>query len=230
MQESIALDEERQASRRTVADALEVVRQTLGLNEIAPGEIRTVPLQLPSGECSTAVLVVFADLGCHVSLPPAARFRALSETSSQPEIFEISGLDHAEVCSDGSVLLVDGTPLRAVEVIPTRMPYELSKLEQRILQHVITLTKSYDCYRSLREGLPEHFQHMVADLRALDYSRVRTIQAPPLKVIRAFIEDHDPELKVSNQKIADALAKCGVRVPRRRPRTVSQRPAARATI
>jgi hypothetical protein len=228
MQASVALDEERQASRRTVADALEVVHQTLGLNEIAPDEIRIVPLQLPSGECATVVLVVFADLGCHVSLPPAARFRALSGTSSQPEIFEISALDHAD--SDGSVLLVDGTRLRAVEVIPTRMPYELSKLEQQILQRVITLTESYDCYRSLREGLPEHFQHMVPDLHALDYSRVRMIQAPPLKVIRAFIEDHDPELKVSNQKIADALAKCGVRVPRRRPRSVSQRAAARATI
>jgi len=230
MQESVALDEEGQASRRTIADALDVARQRLGLNEIAPGEIRIVPLQLPSGECATVVIVVFADLGCHVSLPPAARFTALSGISSQPEIFEISALDHAEVCSDGSVLLVDGTRLRAVEVMPTRMPYELSKLEQRILHHVITLTDSYYCYRSLREGLPEHLQHQVPDLRALDYSRLHMIQAPPLKVIQAFIEDHDPELKVSNQKIADALAKCGVRVPRRRPRSVSQRAAARATI
>jgi len=55
-------------------------------------------------------------------------------------------------------------------------------------------------------------------VRALEYSRVRTIRAPLLKVLRGYIEDTDPELKVSNQKIADALATFGVRIPRRRRR------------
>jgi hypothetical protein len=41
---------------------------------------------------------------------------------------------------------------------------------------------------------------------------------PLLKVLRGYIEDTDPELKVSNQKIADALATFGVRIPRRRRR------------
>jgi hypothetical protein len=78
--------------------------------------------------------------------------------------------------------------------------------------------------------LPEHLQHQVPDLRALDYSRVRTIQAPPLKVIQGYIEDNDPECKPSIQKIADALAAFGVRVPRPRPRTISERTPRRATF
>jgi hypothetical protein len=227
--EYVALEEEHRTSRRTVADALEVVRQKLGLDEMARAQIKVGPFQLPSGECTAVVQVVFRDLGCSVSLPTAARFRALSGTSSQHKIFEISRLDHAEVYSDGSVMLMDGTRLRAVDVVPTHLPYELSERDERILRHVIALTRSYDCYRSIRESLPEHLQHQVPDLRALDYGRVRTIQAPPLKVIRAFIEDHDPQLKVSNQKIADALAKCGLRVPRHRPRAGSA-PTGRATF
>jgi hypothetical protein len=37
-------------------------------------------------------------------------------------------------------------------------------------------------------------------------------------VFRAYIELNDPMLNVSNQKIADTLALCGVHVPRRRRR------------
>jgi hypothetical protein len=176
------------------------------------------------------VNAVFPDLGCVVSLPTSARFRARTRSSSRRMELEISRLDGAEVYSDSSILLVDGTRLHAVEVVPTRLPYKPSELDERILRHVISLTRADYCYRSIREGLPEHLQHEVSDLRALDYSRVRTIQAPALKVIRAFIEDHDPGLRVSTQKIADALAKYGIRVPRPRPRAASQRQAAGATI
>jgi hypothetical protein len=223
------LREEHRTRRRTVADALDVVGRDLAPSEVLRAHIEIAPLQL-SGECTALVDVVFPDLGCRVSLPTSARFRALSETGSRREEFEISRLDRAEVCPDGSVLLADGTRLRAVEVIPTYLPYRPSDLDERILRHVISLTESYHCYRSIREGLPEHLHHLVPDVRALDYSRVPSIQVPPLKVIRGDIEDNDPRLKVSNQKIADALAKFGVRVPRRRPRAASRHMLAHATI
>jgi hypothetical protein len=224
------LQEGHRTRRRTVADARDVVRRVFGPD--APrGHIRIGPLRLPSGKCTALVDVIFPDLGCVVSLPTSARFRARSGIRAGHQEFEISRLDGAAVETDGSVRLVDGTGLRAVEVRPTHLPYHPSELEERILAHVISLTNagSY-CYRSIREGLPEHLQDRVPDRRALDYSRVRTIQAPPLKVIRAHIEDHDPDLKVSNQKIADALAMYGVRVPRRRRRAGTARPLARATI
>jgi hypothetical protein len=212
MQPFVRLQEERRTSRRTVADALDVVGQDLAPNEVLRAQIRIGPLRLPSGKCTALVDVVFPDLGYIVSLPTSARFRALSDTSSRHQLFEIFRLDGAEVCADGSVRLADGTQLRAVEVIPTHLPYKPSKLEERILQHVISLTRSHRCYRSIREGLPEHLQHQVPDLRAVDYSRVGTIQAPLLKVIQGY------NLQVSNQKISDALATFGVRIPRRRPR------------
>jgi hypothetical protein len=226
MPQYVRWQEERRTSRRTVADALDVVGQDLARNEVLRAQIRIGPMRLPSGEWTALVDIIFPDLACIVSLPTSARFRARSGTSSEHQEFEIFRLDGAEVASDGSILLVEGTRLRAVEVIPTHLPYKPSQLEERILRHLISLTNSYDCYRSIREGLPEHLQRQVPDLRALDYSRVCRIQAPPLKVIRAYIEHHDPKLNFSNQKIADTLAMCGIRVPRRRARGA----AARATI
>jgi hypothetical protein len=228
MQQYVALDQDGRTKRRTVADALEVVRQRLGVGEITRAEIRLAPFALPWGGSTAAVVVLFPDLGCYVSLPASARFGARTDTSPQRQAFEIALLEGAEICSDGSVLLKDGRQLRAVEVKPTGL-HKPSALDEGILRHVIALTESWHCYRSIREGLPEDLQRQLPDLRALDYSRVRTIQAPPLKVIRGYIEN-DPQLRISNQKIADALARCGVRVPRRRPRKVTPRVAARATI
>jgi hypothetical protein len=211
MQPFVRLQEEHRTSRRTVADALDVV-QDLAPNEVLRAQIRIVPLRLPSGKRTALVDVVFPNLGYIVSLPTSARFKALSDTSSRHQVFEIFRLDDAEVCGDGSVRLADGTQLRAVEVIPTHLPYKPSKLEERILQEVISFTTSHGCYRSIREGLPEHLQHQVPDLRAVDYSRVGTIKVPLLKQLPGY------DLQVSNQKISDALATFGVRIPRRRPR------------
>jgi hypothetical protein len=223
MQQYVGLDEAGRTQRRTVADALEVVRQRLGVGEITRAEIRLAPFALPWGGSTAAVVVLFPDLGCYVSLPASGRFGARTDNRPQHQAFEIALLEGAEVHSDGSVLLKDGRCLRAVEVEPTRL-HKPSALDERILRHVIALTNSFHCYRSIREGLAEDLQRQIPDLRVLDYSRVRTIQPPPLKLIR------DPQLRVSDQKIADALARCGVRVPRRRPRKVPQRAARPATI
>jgi hypothetical protein len=224
------LQEERRTKRRTIADALDVVRRVLGLEDPPRGQMKVGLLGLPCGNWTALVDVIFPDLECIVSLPTSARFRALTGASSELQEFEISRLDGAEVDSDGSVRLADRSRLRAVEVVPTPLPYKPSQLSERILRHVISLTRSYHCYRSIREGLPEHLQHQVPDLRALDYARVRTIQAPPLKVIQGYIENSDPEGTPSLQKIADALAVFGVRIPRSRPRTIFGRPSPRATI
>jgi hypothetical protein len=215
------LKEESRDKRRTVADALEVVRQGLGVDEIPGAEIRVGPFPLPWGEATAVVVVICPALDCRVSLPASWWFTALSEERSQRHRFEISCLDGAKVGPDGSVVLTDGRCLRGVEMVPTHMPYELSPVEERILWNVIRFTESYGCYRNLRDDLPPHLQPGIPDLWFLDYGRLHTIPRRPLKAIKAYIETHDLELRISNQKIADALAKCGVRVPRRRPRRVN---------
>jgi hypothetical protein len=208
----------RPKNRRTVADALEVIRQEFGVDETPGAEIRVGPLLLPSGEATAVVVLICPDLDCYVSLPASWWFTEFTERSSRRHRFEILCLDQAKVGPEGSVVLTDGRRLRGVEMVPTHMPYELSRVEKRILQNVIKLTESDGCYRNLREDLPEHLQPGIPDLWVLDFGRLHTIPGRKLKAIKVYIEKHDPELRVSNQKIADALAKCGVRVPRRRPR------------
>ena len=208
-----ALGEDGRTRRRTIGDALEVVRQQVGLDEIERAEIKIGQLfQLPYGECTAIVVVAFPDLACYVSLPSAGRFSALPETDSQRKMFEICRLDEARVCPDGSVVLGDESRLRAVEVVPTHLKYHLSALEERIFGHVIAITNA-SCFRRIRELLPEHLRDRLPDFLVPDYSNLHTIQVPPLKVIRAEIAERDPGLQMSNQKIADTLAWCGMRSP-----------------
>src|SRR5262245_20482109 len=211
----ISLRDEDRRDRRTIADALEVIRAELGIDEVGSAKVMVGPLQLPTAPRAAIVVVLFPDLGCCVSLATSSRFKARSGTSARHE-FDISRLHSARVSSDGSLVLADATQLRAVEVVPTNLPYELSELQQRIIGHVIRMTGAYHCFRNFRDELPEIFREGLPDLWALDFSRLRTIQAPPLKEIRGDIQDNDPDLRVSNQTIADTLAMCGVRNPRRR--------------
>jgi len=224
------LMEDSRDKRRTVADAVEVIRQEPEVEEMAGAEIRVSPFELPSGEATAVVAVVCPDFDCFVSLPASWWFTALSEKCSQRQRFEIPCLDDAKVGPDGSIVLTDGRRLRGVEMVPSHMPYAMSPVEQGILWHVIALTESYDCYRNLRDDLPPHLQAGIPELWVLDYGRLHIIPRCLLKVIKAHIEAHDPKLRVSTQKIADTLAKCGVRVPRPRPQRANLDTAAHATI
>ena len=142
MQQYVTLDQEGRIQRRTVADALEVVRQRLGVGEITRAEIRLAPFALPWAGSTAAVVVLFPDLGYCVSLPASARFSARTDTSRQRQAFEIALLEGAEICSDGSVLLKDGRRLRAIEVEPTGL-HKPSALDEGILRHVIAMTRPW---------------------------------------------------------------------------------------
>jgi hypothetical protein len=218
MQPYVRIREEDRDKRRTIADALDVMWQEFGFCDVDGAHIRIGPFRLDSGQCTALVDIVFPNLECMVGLPTSSRFKARSGTSAQHGEFEISRLTGAEIGADGAVLSTDGTRLRGVEVIPTHLPDQLSKREQRIIGHLIRQTGAYHCFRNYRDELPEAFREGCPDLWVLDFGRLCTIDAPPLKVIRGYIEDHEPGLRVSNQKIADTLAMCGIRIPRRRRR------------
>ena len=170
------LVEEQRAKRRTIADALGVVeRRKDCYGSLGSIEIRVLPLTLPSGKATGLVDVVFPDIGCEVSLATSTRFKARCEQSSTYRTFEISLLNSAKACADGSVCLANGTRLRAVEVLPAYLPYEPTELDNTILMNVIAQTQSYYCFREIQYGLPEHLRHEATEWRLLDYSRVATI-------------------------------------------------------
>jgi hypothetical protein len=218
------LFEEDRISRRTVADAIEVLREACGFNSDDRAEIHIGPLRLSSGDLVGLVDVRFktpANGNVFIaSLPTSARFSAISKGASKRNCYEILRLDGALVDGDVNVLLKDGTALRAVEVVPTCALEDPTELDWRIVHLTVAMIGAEEvCYRSLRTGVPQPQQDMVWDLRLLDCNKLYGLKVPLLKQIAYYIAENDKTLsEPSPQKIADALRKFGMRVPKPRPR------------
>jgi hypothetical protein len=212
------LQEEQRTQRRTIADALEVLRQNAGFKGSDRAEIWIGPLQLPSGEVASLVSTFFEspdyDKTFIVALPTSAEFRAKRQGHSDEETFDIFQLEEATFDDSGNVRLRDGTHVRAVEVIPTLLPYDVTELDWRIVHHTVAqIHAEQECYR-----YPINF---LRRRDALDCSALPTLQGkiPPLKVIKDYIENQEPALKrLSQQQISDTLRKFGMRLPKQRPR------------
>jgi hypothetical protein len=117
------------------------------------------------------------------------------------------------------VKLADGTELYAIELLTAPMLTEPSELDWRIVHAALKVIEGGDrCYRSLRDGLPAEQSALVPDERFLDCAKLPDLKPPPLKDIVQGFARVDPTLKVSGQKVADALRKFGIRIPAPRPR------------
>ena len=181
-------------------------------------------MRLPSGNIFGLVDVLFEDPRGEkvyvVSLPSSARFRASSGGAARRDLFEIDRLHDAVVDADCNVRLADGTDLRAVEVVPTYMPHDPTEQEWRIVYAAVAAFGAEErCYRNVRKELSPTGQEMVPDLWVFDCSKLSGLDLPPLRELAAGIAEKDPTLgKLSQQKIADALRRFGMRIPQRRPR------------
>ncbi len=213
------LSEEARNSRRTMADAIEVLREKAGFGDNDRAEISIGLLTLPSTEVVGLVQIVFHTIGPKdyaVSLPTSKQFLAYRPNAPQRDRFHIAQLHGAVLDGVGNVLLTNGTPLRAVEVIPARLPLEPTELDWRIVHRTLSIIGAKHCYRHFPTRLPPH---LVADRPILDCSTLGGLPLPLLKVITSRIREIDPTLRqVSEQQIADSLRKFGIRISRPRPR------------
>ncbi|MGY4234730.1 hypothetical protein ACVIIW_003677 [Bradyrhizobium sp. USDA 4449] len=205
--------------RRGIADVIDLLHAEAVFDAPDTGEIRVGALRLPSDDIVGLIIASFArtadEITFIVSLPTSAQFRAKRRGSTEIETFAISQLDGASFDSRGNVELRDGTRLRAVEVIPSKLPYHVTELDWCILHHVIVfLGAESDCYR-----YPIRFEQ---PRDALDCSALPALKRriPLLKQIRFYIAEREPALKnLSEQKIADTLRMFGMRIPARRTRS-----------
>jgi hypothetical protein len=110
------------ALRRTIADALAVLRTVPDFTAQSQAEICVGPLRLPSGEVVGIVELRFIgslpEVVYIVSLPTARYFRAVKPSLPQPTRYDITRLDAARVDRHGTVILADGSVLHAVKLIP----------------------------------------------------------------------------------------------------------------
>jgi len=218
----VPLEEQQRNQRRTGADALDVLSRCPDLQGKSIIQFKIGGLKLPSGD-----IVGLVNLFCErealgktfiVSLATSKTFRARSNGCSELNTFDIFKLDGALLKSDGSVVMPDETILRSIEVLPSKLPYELSKLDWRILHRVIALLGIEEqCYVH-----PSHLNKSepsvpTRDDMLIDFSTLPGRATPLLKQIQGDLADRYPDEKApSQQKIADTLAKAGMRRPARR--------------
>jgi hypothetical protein len=220
----LRLAEHERTQRRTVADALTVFRSMPAFTNDARVDVVVTPFHLPSGNTVSLIDLRLCDgeeFAFIVSLPSSTTFRAHRKGSREIDIFDISLLHRATADAYANVRLGDGTILRGVEVIPERLPYDPSDLDYRIVYSLILMCDAVDrCIPRWRDKASPDIRAMIpAHLRMLDCQAVSQLEAPPLKVLAAFMADHDPILKSpSLQKIADALNTFGIRPTVARPR------------
>jgi hypothetical protein len=228
MQHHELLREEERNQRFTVSHAIDVLPKSAGFGDDDFAEIRVGIMPLPSRD-KVGLANVFFDshnLGktLVVSLATSAEFRAKRQGEADARRFSISELDGAKVDNNGIVRLSDGAVLRAVEVIPAKLPLKPSDIDWRIVYHVISIIGAEDhCYRSLREHAKpkclDVFEEMLLEIRRIDCSALEGLELPSLKHLAKQIGKKDRTLKrLSHQKIADALRKFGMRIPASRPR------------
>ncbi len=220
MREYERISEQARNSRRTTSDAIEVLHEKAGFGKNDRAEISIGLLKLPSAEVVGLVQIVFetpGDKAYVVSLPTAKHFLAYRVNAPQRDRFDIAKLDGAVLDGTGNVLLTNGTALRAVEVIPARLPLEPTELDWRIIHCTLSIIEANHCYRHLAYGLPPQLQEMVPDLRILDCGTFESLALPRLKVLISRIRETEPSLP-SAQQVADTLHKFGMRIPIPRPR------------
>jgi hypothetical protein len=216
------LEEGQHRQRRSIADALEVLRTHAGFTDGDIATVRVGWLKLPPGNIVGLVQLVFcwpaAGHGFLVALPAATEFGAANATGIKRVCLDIAQLDGGTVASDGSVTLASGINFRAVEIMPARMR-EPSDLDLKLIVAAIDLCEAKErCYRNLRAQVPADFRETVRDFKLLDCSELTKLKVPQLKVIAALIADQNRSLQCSEQKLADAFSVFGIRQAMSRPR------------
>jgi hypothetical protein len=227
----IVLREASRNERVTIADAIAVLEEEANFKADDCTRVWLQPLQLLTGVVVWLVSAFFdgpASAGRFVvPLRTAKAFSAADVHGSRKRVFGMELLDGAIADASGVVSLANGDQVRALELSPAQLPYELSELEEKILHLTISMIEGAEirCYRDLRDDLPARERSGIPSLRFLDFSKLAkesgrpTLKPPYLKVLRGKFEETYPrDRSPSEQKIADALEKAGMRIPRRRPR------------
>jgi hypothetical protein len=236
----VRLDADGRDARSKISDAITDLRAGAKFGEHDMATICVGVLRLPSVHEVGLVEVLFeapwVDTIYRVPLRTAARFfgrlKNAGKDSGKKVNHDIIRLNRAKVDSRGTVTLADGTVLFAVEVSTAPEMTHPTELDWRIVHASLKVIPGGEhCYQSPAEGAPFAIPEVVANERVLDCHSLRFLRPPPLKDIIAGVRRADPSLtkeKASNQKIADALRKFGLRVPTPRPRVSKMKTRAKA--
>lgn len=228
----------------TLAEAIHVVEKSHGLSERAQIVVHVGRMNLNAGKHLHLVLLDYklslSDESTFIPLQSGNTFRAIENLTGQRREYAVDLLDGGMVSHDAVITLQDGTTLRSVEIIPGRLPYEFTPLDEKIIHAAISVAQIEGAaYRSFREGLSEEdakrtvvtgaeffefveFGEFIDGFKFIDFGKLAEVEKPRLKlkhVQRKFIEIFPAAAIPSEQKISDTLALVGLWNPKRRPKS-----------
>ena len=208
-------------SRRTVADALELLEKKAGFREGDQGDIGVHGRRMPSGEVLGFFAVNFfstvTQTTYHVGFPAAQKvfaWRHQDQQRYQMDIFEING---ARVDSQGRIALTTGVMIYALEVIPVprNEPSDLDLVSLRLA--IVSVGAEERYCRRVRDEISGPFRDMIPEsFTALDWTNLPEFDSPPLKQIEYAFRAKYSGQAPSREKISQALRRFGVRIPRTR--------------
>jgi hypothetical protein len=160
-------------SMRSLADALEKLRELSSLHGTWTIECKTLPIQLPNRRVSGLVCVIGPrqEDGRRwvIQMPSAAKFSAISTTKVR-QTFDVGMLNCAISDQDGNVALHNSNHVYGVTLIPVPAHYDFESTEHRIISWALKfLGKSDECWRSVDNKL-------LPGMKCLDYSKIRHIE------------------------------------------------------
>jgi hypothetical protein len=198
---------------RSLADALEKLREFGVFSDDGRAEIKTMEMVLPDRR--TMCLVAVLGGPCQrdgarwvIRMPSSLRFTART-TLGEQLTYEIGLLNDAISDFDGNVQLSEGQFVHQVDLVPSRLDYDFTAIQDAIVRHALKFLQVEDqCYRPLDD------KHLPG-LRVLDYGTIRNVRIPSLKAVQNYVEDHLEG--VSRPEIVTALRLAGMQFPRARP-------------
>jgi hypothetical protein len=197
------------SNMRSLADALEKLRELGAFRANETIECKATPIRLPNGRVSGLVCVVGPrqDRGSRwiIRMPSAAKFSAISTTKVR-QTFPIEMLDGAISDSDGNVTLGNGQHVHGVKLIPAPAHYDFGATQHAIVWHALKLLgKQGECWLSVDDKL-------LPEIKCLDYSKIRHIKIQGRK--RLFYHIGKRVGGVSASFVATTLKAAGMRGPR----------------
>jgi|ERR1044072_2459055 hypothetical protein len=198
------------ASLRSLADALEKLRELDGFSEGDTVELKTYPLELFDGRRTGPVSVLRPARSGRppfvVLMPSSGEFTALT-TIGERLTYAIGELHDAVSDAAGNVELANGCLLHGVTLKPVPF-YEFSATEDKIVRLALKfLGAEASCYRPLEPNL-------LPKVEVLDYALVARIHIERLKPVQQYVLKCLPALSPS--AVSSALKRAGIRLPRSR--------------
>jgi hypothetical protein len=195
-------------SMRSLADALEKLRELGALGGTGNIECKSLPIQLPNGRVSGVVCVIGPrqDKGRRwiIRMPSADKFSAISTTKVR-QTFEIGLLNCAIIDQDGNVTLHNGQHVHGIHLIPVPVHYDFDSTQNAIVWHALkVLGKLDECWRPVDDQL-------LPGIKRLDYGAIRNIRVQGRKQL---LYDVGKDVGVSASFVAKTLAAAGMRGPR----------------